>query len=89
MLGAIAGDVIGSVHEWTATKTKEFPLFVRGSMYSISLGGDADTLACITGVVAEAYYGGVPRDIAERVMGLLDERIAAVIEQFQRRFSLT
>jgi hypothetical protein len=27
MLGAIAGDVIGSVHEGSGTKTKDFPLF--------------------------------------------------------------
>ena len=27
MLGAIAGDVIGSVHEGAGTKTKDFPLF--------------------------------------------------------------
>lgn len=31
MLGAIAGDIVGSVHEWTATKTKDFPLFVASS----------------------------------------------------------
>ena len=31
MLGAIAGDVIGSVHEWAETKTKDFPLFTAGS----------------------------------------------------------
>ena len=28
MLGAIAGDVIGSVHEGARTKAKQFPLFV-------------------------------------------------------------
>src|SRR5262249_33669356 len=27
---------------------------------AISLGGDADTLACIAGGIAEAFYGGVP-----------------------------
>ena len=27
---------------------------------AVSLGGDADTLACITGSIAEAYYGQVP-----------------------------
>jgi hypothetical protein len=27
MIGAIAGDVIGSVHEGAGTKTKDFPLF--------------------------------------------------------------
>ena len=55
---------------------------------AISLGGDADTLACITGGVAEAYYGGVPSDIADRVMALLDDRILNVVEQFRRRFNL-
>jgi ADP-ribosylglycohydrolase len=27
MLGAIAGDIIGSVYEWHRIKTTEFPLF--------------------------------------------------------------
>jgi len=27
MIGAIAGDIIGSVHEGAGTKTKQFPLF--------------------------------------------------------------
>ena len=30
---------------------------------AISLGGDSDTLACITGGIAEAFYGGVPNAI--------------------------
>jgi ADP-ribosylglycohydrolase len=34
MLGAIAGDVIGSVHERARTKTKEFPLFVPDSTFT-------------------------------------------------------
>jgi ADP-ribosylglycohydrolase len=34
MLGAIAGDVIGSVHEGAGTKTKDFPLFVEGSCFT-------------------------------------------------------
>jgi ADP-ribosylglycohydrolase len=34
MLGAIAGDVIGSVHEFARTKTKNFPLFVPDSTYT-------------------------------------------------------
>lgn len=35
---------------------------------AVSLGGDSDTLACITGGVAEAFYGGVPAEMAERVL---------------------
>lgn len=34
---------------------------------AVSLGGDSDTLACITGGIAEAFYGGVPAEIAQRV----------------------
>ena len=34
MLGAIAGDIIGSVHEFEARKTKDFPLFVAKSRFT-------------------------------------------------------
>ncbi len=53
---------------------------------AISLGGDADTLACITGGVAEAFYGGVPADLASEVTARLDKRLAAVVERFRERF---
>ncbi len=53
---------------------------------AVSLGGDADTLACIAGGIAEAYYGGVPADIAARVTDILDERLSAVVHRFRARF---
>ena len=53
---------------------------------SISLGGDADTLACIAGGVAEAYYGGVPSHIADPVRRLLDPRLLDVVDRFRERF---
>jgi ADP-ribosylglycohydrolase len=34
MLGAIAGDIIGSVYEFEALKTKDFPLFVAKSRFT-------------------------------------------------------
>src|SRR5262249_40721851 len=34
MIGAIAGDVIGSVHEFLGTKTTDFPLFVGNSRFT-------------------------------------------------------
>jgi len=34
MLGAIAGDIIGSVYEWNNIKTKSFPLFARGCRFT-------------------------------------------------------
>jgi len=53
---------------------------------AISLGGDADTLACITGGIAEAYYGGVPAEIAERGLAKLDERLHDVVVRFRDKF---
>ena len=49
---------------------------------AISLGGDADTLACITGGIAEAFYGGVPSAIAERAMQILDPPLRDVVTEF-------
>ena len=49
---------------------------------AISLGGDSDTLACITGGIAEAFYGGVPDFIRNKVMGILDDDLRLVTERF-------
>jgi ADP-ribosylglycohydrolase len=53
---------------------------------AISLGGDADTLACITGGIAEAFYGGVPEAIAARTIALLDEPLQRVLAAFHERY---
>ena len=53
---------------------------------AISLGGDADTMACIAGAVAEAFYGGVPGPIHEEVWGRLDDRLRRVIDAFTARY---
>lgn len=53
---------------------------------AISLGGDADTLACITGGIAEAFYGGVPKEIGDWAMARLDDRLREVVLEFQGRF---
>jgi ADP-ribosylglycohydrolase len=49
---------------------------------AISIGGDSDTLACIAGSIAEAYYGGVPQAIAAAVWTRLDDRLSAVVRRF-------
>jgi ADP-ribosylglycohydrolase len=54
---------------------------------AISLGGDADTQACIAGAVAEAYYGGVPRGITAEARARLPADMAKVLARFeQQRF---
>lgn len=53
---------------------------------AISLGGDADTMACIAGGIAEAFYGGVPAEIADGVWERLDQRQATIVREFQTRY---
>ena len=53
---------------------------------AISLGGDSDTLACITGGIAEAYYGGVPGEIKSKVLELLPDEMNEIIRQFQEKY---
>lgn len=40
---------------------------------AVSLGGDSDTIACITGSIAEAFYGGVPEPIRSTVLEHINE----------------
>jgi len=53
---------------------------------AVSLGGDADTLACITGSVAEAYYGGVPGDIEEETLNRLDDGLRDTVRAFRAKY---
>lgn len=49
---------------------------------AISLGGDADTQAAIAGSIAEAFYGGVPSEIAERVRHRLTPDLLKGMDEF-------
>jgi ADP-ribosylglycohydrolase len=42
------------------------PDFEGAVRNAISLGGDADTMACIAGAIAEAHWGEVPEPIAPK-----------------------
>lgn len=53
----------------------------------ISLGGDSDTIACITGGIAQAYYKKIPEDVEARAYGILDKRLKKVIKSFRKKFS--
>ena len=48
---------------------------------AISIGGDSDTLAAITGSIAEAAYG-IPEDIKEKAISYLDNRLKGVYENW-------
>ena len=53
---------------------------------AVSLGGDSDTLACITGGIAQAFYGGVPEFIQTKVYEILDDRLGGITRAFMERF---
>jgi ADP-ribosylglycohydrolase len=53
---------------------------------AVSLGGDSDTLACITGGIAEAFYGGVPDEITTRVERILTPDLLEITREFCERY---
>jgi len=55
---------------------------------AISIGGDSDTIACIAGGIAEAFYGGVPKDIADFALAKLDDALREVIAVFEQAHSI-
>jgi ADP-ribosylglycohydrolase len=48
---------------------------------AISIGGDSDTIAAITGAIAEAYYG-VPDWIKEKALAYLDANLRAIYDEW-------
>ncbi|NPD81812.1 ADP-ribosylglycohydrolase family protein [Prevotella sp. PINT] len=53
---------------------------------AISIGGDSDTIGCITGSIAEAYYG-IPQDIREKAMGYLPTEFQSLVTEFEAKYS--
>lgn len=53
---------------------------------AISIGGDSDTLACITGGIAESFYGELPVYIAETATDILDEKLREVVARFYQLY---
>ena len=65
--------------------------FIEGNSYedvirkAVSLGGDADTQACIAGSIAEAYYG-MPEELLRKANDYLPDSMAEVVMSFEKRF---
>jgi ADP-ribosylglycohydrolase len=53
---------------------------------AVSLGGDADTLACIAGGIAHAYYGTVPENLASAALASLPAPLRGAWDRFRDRF---
>ncbi len=59
--------------------------YVDAIRLAISLGGDADTLACIAGGIAGAFYG-VPDDIQKEANSRLTDDLKIIVEKFEEKY---
>lgn len=77
---------------WGATCQDSVPqaivAFLDGTDYedcirnAISLGGDSDTIGCITGSIAEAFHG-IPNEMREKGLSYLPEPLLRVVNEFE------
>ncbi|MBQ9434457.1 MAG: ADP-ribosylglycohydrolase family protein, partial [Synergistaceae bacterium] len=85
-------DEIRPSYEFDATCQGSVPeaitAFLEGSSYedtvckAVSLGGDSDTIACIAGGIAEAFYNGVPEEIMHETFTRLDENLRDIFSRW-------
>jgi ADP-ribosylglycohydrolase len=55
---------------------------------AVSIGGDSDTLAAITGGIAEAYYG-IPLDLKQKALMYLDHELRGYYREWEKFFRKT
>lgn len=84
-------DDIRAAYEFNVSSQGTMPVAIAAFLEStdfedairnaVSVGGDSDTIAAITGSLAEAYYG-VPDELWSRACTVLDDRLINVVERF-------
>ena len=53
---------------------------------AVSLGGDSDTIAAMSGSIAEAYYKGVPKHLYNKALDYLDDDLKTTVLKFQKKY---
>jgi ADP-ribosylglycohydrolase len=53
---------------------------------SVSFGGDSDTIACIAGGIAQAYYREIPDWIVEETRARLPLEFLEILDRFEERY---
>lgn len=56
---------------------------------AVSLGGDADTQACMAGALAQARFGAVPSEIELTTRKMLPDHLLEVVEDFENKYMST
>lgn len=78
--GSVPESIIAFLESWN---------FEDAIRLAVSLGGDSDTMACIAGGIAQAYYGHIPGDIIVQVRRRLPEAFLDIIDQFNSTYAIT
>lgn len=55
---------------------------------AISIGGDSDTIACITGGIAEALFGIPEKLIAEVINSKIPRQFSVLVQKFAQRYKI-
>ena len=53
---------------------------------AISIGGDSDTIACMAGGIAQAYYQEIPDHMKQPAMRILDSGLKRVVCEFEEKY---
>jgi ADP-ribosylglycohydrolase len=61
--------------------------FENALRLAISIGGDSDTIACITGGIAAAYYKEIPTEIIDFVSSKLPNEFIKILGEFDERYN--
>ncbi|MBC2709759.1 MAG: ADP-ribosylglycohydrolase family protein [Desulfosarcina sp.] len=63
---------------------KDYETTVKNAIF---LCGDADTMACIAGGIAQTFYKAIPADIVLQVREKLPKALLALLDQFNDTFN--
>lgn len=55
---------------------------------AVSLGGDSDTLACMSGGIGQAFYKYIPENIVKAVRESLDPETLNIVDQFNKKYDI-
>lgn len=88
-------DEIRSTYKFNATCKETVPqaiiAFLEANSFedairnAISIGGDSDTLAAITGSIASAYYN-IPNEIKAKALTYLDDSLLDILHEFENKY---
>lgn len=77
------GSCQGTVPE-AITAFLESDDFESAIRLGVSLGGDTDTLTCITGGIAEAYYKVIPEPIKNKILTMIPQEFKTILGEFNK-----